>query len=49
MMAFVGLGVVAVLVAIGLKINESGPRGHGLELPSGEAVKFIEAKRRQDS
>jgi MFS family permease len=49
MMAFVGLGAVAVLVAIGLKINESGPRSHGLELPSGEAVEFIEAKRREDS
>jgi MFS family permease len=49
MMAFVGLGVVAVLVAIALKINEGGPRSHGLELPSGEAAEFIEAKRRGDS
>jgi len=49
MLAFVGLGIVAVLVAIGLKINESGPRGHGLELPSGEAMKFIEAKHQREN
>jgi MFS family permease len=46
MMAFVGLGVLALLVAVGLKINESGPNSHGLELPSGEAAAFIEAKRK---
>ena len=45
MMAFVVLGVVAVLVAIALKVHESGPHNHGLELPSGEAAAFNEAKR----
>ena len=38
LMAFVALGVVALLVAVALKINESGPNSHGLELPSREAA-----------
>jgi hypothetical protein len=46
MMAFVALGVVALVVAIGLKIHENGPDNHGLELPSGEAAAYNEAKRR---
>jgi MFS family permease len=49
MMAFVALGVVALLVAVGLKIVESGPHNHALELPSGEAAAFNEAKRKSSS
>jgi nitrate/nitrite transporter NarK len=44
MMAFVALGVVAVLVAVALKIHEKGPDNHALELPSGEAAAFNKAK-----
>jgi MFS family permease len=46
MMAFVALGVVALLVAIRLKVHESGPDNHALELPSGEAAAFNQTKRR---
>jgi MFS family permease len=44
MMAFVALGVVALLVAVALKSHEKGPDNHALELPSGEAAAFNEAK-----
>ncbi len=49
MMAFVALGVVALLVAVALKIHESGPDNHALELPSAEAAAFNEAKRRGEA
>jgi MFS family permease len=45
MMAFVALGVVALAVAIGLKVVESGKDNHGLELPSAEAAALNEAKQ----
>jgi MFS family permease len=44
MMVFVALGMVALLIAIMLKIHEKGPDNHALELPSGEAAAFSEAK-----
>jgi MFS family permease len=49
MMIFVALGVVAVLIAVMLKIHEKGPDNHALELPSGEAAAFSEAKLRDNS
>jgi predicted MFS family arabinose efflux permease len=48
MMVFVAVGVVALLVAIALKINDRGTNSHGLELPSGEAAALNEAKRAAD-
>jgi hypothetical protein len=45
MLVFTALGVVAVLFAVGLKVADSGPDSHGLELPSAEAAAINEAKR----
>lgn len=45
MMALVGLGVVALFMAIGLKVVESRKDNHGLELPSAAAAALNEAKR----
>ena len=47
MMAFVALGAVALGVAVALKIHEKGPDNHALELPSGEAAAFNEAKQKK--
>ena len=45
MMALAGLGIVALFMAIGLKIVESGKDNHGLELPSAEAAALNETRR----
>jgi MFS family permease len=45
MLTFSALGVVALLVAVGLKMTDRGPDSHGLELPSGEAAALNEARR----
>ena len=47
MVVFVGMGIIALVFAIMLKIHERGPDNHGLELPSGEAAAFCEAKLKE--
>jgi MFS family permease len=44
MLIFSVLGVVAVVMALGLKLADRGPDGHGLELPSAEAAALNEAR-----
>jgi hypothetical protein len=46
MMIFVALGVVALVIAVMLKIHEKGPDNHALELPSAEAAALSEARFR---
>jgi MFS family permease len=45
-LCFAALAIVAVVVAVSLKIADRGPRGYGLELPSAEAAAF-NAERRE--
>ena len=45
MLLFTAIGVVALAVAIGLKMVDRGPDNHGLELPSAEAAELNDAKR----
>jgi hypothetical protein len=45
MLAFIGLGLVAVVCAFGLKRADKGPDGHGLELPSAEAAALNKTKQ----
>jgi MFS family permease len=45
MLAFIGLGLVAVMCAFGLKRADKGPDGHGLELPSAEAAALNKTKQ----
>ena len=49
MMIFVALGVVALLIAVMLRIHEKGPDNHALELPSGEAAALSEARFRDET
>ena len=49
MMIFVALGVVALVIAVMLKIHEKGPDNHALELPSGEAAALSEARFRDET
>jgi MFS family permease len=41
---FSALGIVAVVMAVGLKLADRGPDSHGLELPSAEAAALNEAR-----
>jgi len=49
MMFFIALGIIALLIAIILKVHEQGPDNHALELPSGEAAEFCEAKFKRET
>jgi MFS family permease len=49
MLTFSALGVVALLVAVGLKVVDARVDTHGLELPSGEAAALNEARRAASS
>jgi hypothetical protein len=44
MLIFSALGVVAVVMAVGLKLADRGADSHGLELPSAEAAALNEAR-----
>jgi MFS family permease len=49
MMAFVGLGIVALFMAIGLKVVEVREGNHGLELPSAEAAALNDARHADEA
>jgi len=49
MLVFSALGVVAVVMAFGLKFADRGPDSHGLELPSAEAAALNEARWSQSA